>query len=271
MSRPQPCRNRSRSLSRHAETSLAPRAVDQDSDIKIAALLEPERNLPRPGFHHIRNFRLRLCAAEHGDAKLLGIIEIWECVAADMPEPIRADRTRLFPHRQQQRSRLRPLNGLTVAAIETGGGDNLAGFAAGATIQLRDQIAHRLRAASQQQFVKLCRVVPVCRRAALIGFADASYFSGVMDPGEGLRVIRQRWPKTDFDAGADWLVGFLDADDLVVPSNFGRNVMRRLRVMTTSVPSDASTAPATTRRPLPSWPRCGRRKSLLERSGRPML
>ena len=65
-----------------------------------------------------------------------------------------------------------PVNVLTVAAIKTGGGDNLAGLAAGAAVQLRDQIAHRLRAASQEQFVKLRCVIPVRRRAALIGFAD---------------------------------------------------------------------------------------------------
>src|SRR6516225_4478456 len=40
--------------------------------------------------------------------------------------------------------------------------------------------------------------------------------------------------------------------------------------MTASEPSDASTAPATTRKPLPSAPRCGRRSNLLERIGRRM-
>ena len=43
---------------------------------------------------------------------------------------------------------------------------------------------------------------------------------------------------------------------VVVPSRSGRSTIRRLRVMTTSEPPEASTAPATTRRPLPSAPRC---------------
>ena len=41
--------------------------------------------------------------------------------------------------------------------------------------------------------------------------------------------------------------------------------------MTTSEPSDARTAPATTRRPLPSAPRVGSRSSLVEIIGRAML
>ena len=43
---------------------------------------------------------------------------------------------------------------------------------------------------------------------------------------------------------------------VVVPSRSGRSSIRRSRVMTASEPPDASTAPATTRRPLPSAPRC---------------
>jgi hypothetical protein len=47
-----------------------------------------------------------------------------------------------------------------------------------------------------------------------------------------------------------------------------RSTKRCPRVSTTSDPSDAATAPATTRRPLPSIPRSGSRRSLLDSSGR---
>src|SRR5216684_209607 len=40
------------------------------------------------------------------------------------------------------------------------------------------------------------------------------------------------------------------------------------RVSTTSDPCDAATAPATTRKPLPSIPRSGKRRSLLDNRGR---
>ena len=53
---------------------------------------------------------------------------------------------------------------------------------------------------------------------------------------------------------------------VVEPLASGRSAMRLLRVITVSEPDDASTAPATTRKPLPSCPRCGSRNSLVERS-----
>ena len=54
----------------------------------------------------------------------------------------------------------------------------------------------------------------------------------------------------------------------VLPSYWGRRVMRRLRVQTVSLPSDASTVPATTRSPLPSAPLVGSRNSLVDTNGR---
>ena len=55
---------------------------------------------------------------------------------------------------------------------------------------------------------------------------------------------------------------------VVEPSRSGLSSMRRLPVVTTRKPSDASTLPATTRRPLPSAPRVGSR-SRLGRDHRP--
>jgi hypothetical protein len=58
---------------------------------------------------------------------------------------------------------------------------------------------------------------------------------------------------------------------VVVPSRSGCSLIRRLRVTTDSDPSDASTAPATARNPLPSAPRDGRRNNLVETIGLAML
>src|SRR6516162_890831 len=58
---------------------------------------------------------------------------------------------------------------------------------------------------------------------------------------------------------------------VVEPSCSGRSSIRRLPVMTVSLPREARTAPATTRSPLPSAPRVGRRHSLDDTIGRAML
>ncbi len=55
---------------------------------------------------------------------------------------------------------------------------------------------------------------------------------------------------------------------LVVPSSCGSSRSDRPFVRTRSWPPDARTAPATTRRPLPSAPRVGNRTSFVEVSGR---
>jgi hypothetical protein len=48
----------------------------------------------------------------------------------------------------------------------------------------------------------------------------------------------------------------------VEPSDSGRSSIKRLRVSTASEPPDASTEPATTRKPLPRAPRCGSRSGV---------
>ena len=55
---------------------------------------------------------------------------------------------------------------------------------------------------------------------------------------------------------------------LVEPSGSGRSSIRLPRVVTASDPPEASTLPATTRRPLPSAPRVGNRNSLVDIIGR---
>jgi hypothetical protein len=106
-----------------------------------------------------------------------------------------------------------PVNSLAAGAVEPGGGDDLASLAAGAAVQLRDQITHWLGAAGEQQFVKLCGVVPERRRTAGIGLPEVGDGVRQPDPGERVTVIRQRRAEADLNARADRLISVDDSDN----------------------------------------------------------
>ena len=119
------------------------------------------------------------------------------------------------------------------------------------------RLAHRLCAACQQQFVELRGVVPVWRGSCPCRPCPPGHGMAAVDPDQRIASFGSAGPKLismRVPTGCSTGVTLDDAGRAVA---LRAQLIRRLRVMTASEPSDASTAPATTRSPLPSAPWAG--------------
>ena len=201
-----------------------------------------------------------------------GIGPVGEQVGTDRAEPLRLDLlARYFRATSSSRGGLLAADIAAGHAAQSGFGNDLASPRASTAIEVRHQFAHEHVAARRQQLVKLRGVVPLWRRLAGVGdwpapsplrlFAQCSAFAsfGIAGP-KLISILVPTWVLTGFTLTT-----------VVDPSRSGRSSIRLPPVVTTSEPSDARTAPATTRRPLPSAPRVGSRNSLVETIGLAML
>ena len=111
--------------------------------------------------------------------------------------------------------------------------------------------------------MELRRVVPVWRRLARIG-GPLRQPDGSARPIERVVVFRQGRPEADLDPRSDLAVDALRLDHGGRSVAFGLELEPHAAGDHGEEPPDASTAPATTRRPLPSAPRVGRRRSLVD-------
>ena len=142
-----PCRRRATPSPRPAGVRLISKTISRSSLDLDAAVGSSSAPTPRPRTGYspaASNCPWRRCRAR---SRSNGQGRHRDRRAA---EPFRADRPRLLTRRFEQRDCLLAFDVLARHAVETGGGDDFASLAAGAAIQLRDQTAHRLRAARQE-------------------------------------------------------------------------------------------------------------------------
>ena len=183
----------------------------------------------------------------------------------DRAKAIRLNLARCRLGHRQQLSGIHPAEALAGPALEPRG--DLPRLRVSASIELGDEVAHQTIASRLQQIEEGVGVVPVRRRLALVRYPGLTDAGCDLGPSEWVVIGGKRGAEPDFDSSPDREVGRADLGDGCSVS-CGMTRMRRFLVQTSRRPSEASTAPATTRRPLPSAPRVGRRKSFDETIGR---